>query len=394
MQHSQAPSAAAPATLKIALVAGERSGDQIGAALLRELKKHYPEAQFVGIGGELMKSEGFDAWWDYEALAVFGLVEVLAHLPGLLRLRRDLRKRLLEEQPDVFIGIDAPDFNLGLERSLRRAGIHTIHYVSPSVWAWRQGRVKKIGASTDLVMCLFPFEPEFYAEHGVAAEYTGHPMADEIPESSDRGQARAELGMDPDQPCVALLPGSRGGEVSRIAPALIEAAILLSASHPGMQYVAPMASPRTRGMFEALLRKRPELSCTITDGNARRAIAAADVVVCASGTAALEAMLVGRPMVVVYRLSRFTYTLARSFGLLKARYFSLPNALAGEPVVPELEQDQVNGVNIAREVEAWLDDSDRMARVLEQFADLHGILKKDAARSAAACVRAELERQR
>jgi len=376
----------------IALVAGEASGDQLGGALIRELRAALPGARFVGIGGERMRAEGLEAWWGVEELSVMGLAEVLSHLPRLLRLRRQLKKRLLALRPDVFIGVDAPDFNLGLERSLKGAGLQTIHYVSPSVWAWRRGRVKKIAASAGLVLCLFPFEPEIYAGQGVAARYTGHPMADEIPFYPDAAEARARLGLDPGSPCVALLPGSRAGEVSRLGPPLLDAAGLLARREPGMQFVAPMASPRTRRQFEKLLKRHAGIRCTVSDGGARTALAAADLVICASGTAALEAMLTGRPMVVVYRLNALTYFLARRLGLLKSEHFSLPNALAGEELVPELEQDEVTGERIFTEAAGLLEDVARREALRARFRELHALLRRDAARAAANCVQSLLNR--
>lgn len=375
---------------QIALVAGETSGDQLGGALIRELKKLFPGAHFMGVGGPLMKEQGLDAWWDSDELAVMGLVEVLSHLPRLLRLRKKLRDRLLHQKPDIFIGIDAPDFNLGLEKQLRKAGITTVQYVSPSVWAWRQGRVKKIAASADLVMCLFPFEPDFYASHGVEASYTGHPMADEIPDHSDKASARTELGMNPNARCIALLPGSRAGEVARLGAPLLGAASLLARQYPSLQFIAPLASKGTRQQFESMLKEEQGLSCKVIDGNARLAISAADLVICASGTATLEAMLIGRPMVIIYRLSSASYILARGLRLLKSRFFSLPNTLADEPLVPELEQQQVNPRRISDEAAAWMDDPARCDEVLEKFLKMHGILKKDAARSAAECIRSLL----
>jgi lipid-A-disaccharide synthase len=233
----------------IALVAGEASGDQLGAALVEQLRLRYPQARFVGIGGQQMQKAGVEAWWDAQELAVMGLFEVLAHFPRLLKLRRELRRRLLDLQPDVFVGIDAPDFNLGLEIKLRRAGIRTVHYVSPTVWAWRKKRVRKIGRAADLVLCLFPFEPAFYEGHGVAASYVGHPMADQIDADSDPAAARTALGLDPDATTVALLPGSRVSEVSRLAAPMIEATGLLRSRQPGLQFVAAMASDAVGEIF-------------------------------------------------------------------------------------------------------------------------------------------------
>lgn len=376
----------------IALVAGESSGDQLGGALMAELKTLMPGARFVGVGGDRMTAEGLEAWWHYEQLAVMGIAEVVSHLPRLLRLRKALHERLLAARPDVLIGIDAPDFNLGLERRVRAAGIKTVHYVSPTVWAWRQGRVKTIGAAADRVLCLFPFEPKFYAQHGVDARYTGHPLADQVPMHSDARAARAELGLDPDGPCIALLPGSRAGEVKRLTPHLLGAAVLLRQNRPELQFVAPMASAGIRTLFESFLHAQGTLDCVRTDGQARRAMTAADLVLCASGTATLEAMLVKRPMVVVYRFNPLTYLLGRGLRLMKSPWFALPNILAGRTIVPELEQHQVTARRIAVEAEAWLDDPERVAEAVAEFSRQHERLAVDAARSAADCIKDLLER--
>lgn len=375
----------------IALVAGESSGDQLGGALMAELKTLLPGARFVGVGGERMAEEGLEAWWHCEELAVMGIAEVVSHLPRLLRLRKALRERLLAERPDVLIGIDAPDFNLGLERRVRTAGTRTVHYVSPTVWAWRQGRVRTIGAAADLVLCLFPFEPKFYAQHGVDARYTGHPLADQVPMHNDARAAREQLGLDPERPCIALLPGSRSGEVKRLAPRLLGAAKLLRQSRPELQFVAPMASAGMRALFESFLRDEASIDCLLTNGQARRAMAAADLVLCASGTATLEAMLVKRPMVVVYRFNPLTYLLGRGLRLMKSPWFALPNILAGRGVVPELEQHQVTALRIAAEAEAWLDDPGRVAAAVAEFTRQHERLSVNAARSAANCIKDLLE---
>lgn len=374
-----------------ALVAGEASGDQLGAALMAALKERFPTARFVGIGGAGMKNQGLDAWWDCDELAVMGLAEVVTHLPRLLRLRKELGKRLLKLKPDMLIGIDAPDFNLGLEKKLRSKGLTTVHYVSPSVWAWRRGRAKTIADSADMVMCLFPFEPEIYHSHGAHAQYTGHPMADEIPLHSDSIAARKSLGLDPQDRCIALLPGSRRGEVARMTPALLGAAALLAQRDHDMQFVAPMANAQIRAQFESALHEHSTVKCKVTTGQARLAISAANLVICTSGTAALETMLINRPMVVVYRLNFLSYALARGLRLLKSKFFSLPNVLAGEQLVPELEQHQVNPRRITAECIAWLDDADRLETVERKFADLHDTLKINAAQSAAECIQTLLQ---
>jgi lipid-A-disaccharide synthase len=375
----------------VALVAGEASGDQLGGALIEALRREHPQARFVGVGGPLMSAAGMSCWHAAEELAVMGLFEVLHHLPRLLRLRRSLVQRLSLEKPDILIGIDAPDFNLGLERRMRATGMRTVHYVSPTVWAWRQGRVKTIAASTDLVLCLFPFEPAFYAEHGVAAQYTGHPMADEIPASPDPAEARASLGLQAPGPCIALLPGSRMGEVNRLAEPMIAAAQLLHNRFPGIRFVAPMANARIRTRFQQALDSAGNPAVTLFDGQARQVMAAADVVACASGTAALEAMLVNRPMVVTYRLSTLTYATARAFRLFRNRFFSLPNILADEELVPELLQRDATPERIADAIAAWLEAPERVTRAKARFTELHRALRRDAARSAARCISDQLD---
>jgi len=371
----------------IALVAGEASGDQLGAALMTALAGRQPNIRFVGVGGPLMQAAGLECWASSDELAVMGLFEVLAHLPRLLKLRRRLVRQISASRPDLLIGIDSPDFNLGLERAARKAGIRTAHYVSPTVWAWRSGRVRKIAASTDLVMCLFPFEPEWYAGHGVRAAYTGHPMADAIPLNCDRTAARERLSLVPgDGPVVALLPGSRRGEAERLSDCLLDAAARLATRYPGARFVAPMANTATREVFEHSLAQpgRPQVS--VLDGRARDALAAADVVLCASGTAALEAMLVNRPMVVVYRLSGLTYSISKALRLVKSRFFSLPNILANDALVPELLQDLADGEHIALEAAAWLDQPERREVLRSHFEQLHRELRCDAAERAADCV--------
>jgi lipid-A-disaccharide synthase len=370
----------------IALVAGEASGDQLGAALIRSLQQRLPGTRFVGIGGARMQAAGLEAWWDCDVLSVMGLAEVVRHLPRLLKLRRDLKARLLSLRPDAFIGIDAPDFNLGVEKFLKKSGLHTLHYVSPTVWAWRQKRAAKIGRSTDRVLCLFPFEPPFFESHGVSASYVGHPMADAIDLHNDMQAARQELGIKSEPVCVALLPGSRVSEVSRLAGPMLEAAETLRQQHADICFVAPMAGEAVRAVFASELEQRPGLDCQLIDGSALTAMAAADVVVCASGTAALETMLVNRPMVVVYRLSALTYAIAKTLNLVKSQFIAMPNILAGEPLVPELIQAEANGARIAEEVKRWLDDPDSRAALAQQFDQMHQQLRVNAADRAADAV--------
>lgn len=368
---------------RVALVAGEASGDQLGGALLGALGPRLPGAEFAGIGGPRMREQGLQAWWGTGELSVMGLAEVLRHLPRLLSLRRELQRRVLEFRPDLYVGIDAPDFNLRIERWLRRRGIPTAHYVSPTVWAWRPGRVHKIAQATDLVLCLFPFEPDFYAGHGVNAVYVGHPLADRVPLHTDAAAARRALGLDTGDPgdtrWVALLPGSRHAEVSRLAGPMLAAAERLAAAHPGLRFVTALADPSLRPAFQAAAAAHPGVRCTVVEGRALDVMAAADVVVCASGTATLEAMLVNRPMVVVYRVSPATWTMGRALRLMRTRWFALPNILAGEPLVPELLQDEAHPGRIATEVSRWLDDADARVALSGRFAAMHETLRQDAA---------------
>jgi len=378
--------AARPAPV-IALVAGEASGDLLGADLIRALRRRYPQARFVGVGGPQMRAEGFEAWRDCSELAVMGLAEVLRHLPRLLKLRRQLRARLLQLRPDIFIGIDAPDFNLGLERRLKQAGLRTVHYVSPSVWAWRRERAAKIGASADRVLCLFPMEPPIYAEYGVDARFIGHPLAEQYPLPHERLTARAELGIAPEAKVLALLPGSRLGEIGRIGADFIAAAARLQAARPELHVVAPMANPACRAAFEAqLARASSSPRIRLLDGQSALALRAADAVLLASGTAALEALLAGTPMVVGYRISALTHWIVRTFGLLKVSHFSLPNALAGRALVPECLQDDCRPEVLGAALAPLLDSPAAAAAQTGAFADIHATLRQGASVSAAAAI--------
>ncbi|MGN6729983.1 MAG: lipid-A-disaccharide synthase [Rhodanobacteraceae bacterium] len=373
-----------------ALVAGEDSGDQLGAELVEALRALHPRARFVGIGGPRMRAAGFEAWHDIAELSVMGLAEVLRHLPRLLRLRSRLGKRLIALKPDVFIGVDAPDFNLGLERKLKRAGIRTVHYVSPSIWAWREKRAARIGESADRVLCLFPMEPAIYAKYGVDARFVGHPLADRFPLISDREAARAELGLAQDAPVLAVLPGSRGSEVHRLGAIFLDAASRVRAQIPGLQVVVPAANERCQRGIEALLKsmesgagdqgpqatsdagpRSPVPGPLLLSGHSHRAMAAADVVLLASGTAALEAMLAKRPMVVGYRISALTYRIVRGLNLLKTGVYSLPNVLAGHALVPELMQDECTAENLAAEVSRLFNEPGRRALMVNAFERMH-----------------------
>ncbi|NHA15290.1 lipid-A-disaccharide synthase [Thioalkalivibrio sp. XN279] len=375
--------------MRIGLVAGEASGDLLGAGLARALLRRYPDARLEGIAGPAMQAAGVRSWAPMEQLSVMGLAEVLRHLPGLLALRRGLLGAFERFRPHVVVGIDAPDFNLGLERRLRARGVRTMHYVSPSIWAWRPGRVHAIARAVDEVLCLLPFEPELYAAHGVAARFVGHPMADDIPLQPNHAAARLELGVDQagQGPLVALLPGSRHGEVERVGGLLAAAAGLLAARRPGIRFIAAMASPSLRARFGAQLAAHaPGVEVRLVEGRSRTVMAAADIVLLASGTATLEAALLKRPMVVAYRVAPLTAGIVRGLRLMKTERFALPNLLAGEMLVPELIQDAATPERIAGEAEALLDDAPRRARLEARFTDLHQLLRRDADRQAAEAV--------
>ena len=370
---------------RVALVAGEASGDLLGAGLVEALRERFPDAQFAGIGGPAMRAAGLEAWFDASELAVMGLSEVLSHLPRLLWLRRVLRERVLAWKPDVFVGIDAPDFNLGVERWLKRRGVRTVHYVSPSVWAWRESRAEKIGRSADRVLCLFPMEPVIYARHGVDARFVGHPLADAIAIDPDRAAARSALGLAFHAPALALLPGSRLGEIERMLPPFLEAATLVSERIADLTLLLPAANAGCAQAIAAQLRRFPALATRVRllDGQAQPAMIAADVVLLASGTAALEAMLCKRPMVVGHRIAPTTYRIVKALGLLKSHHVSLPNVLAGEEVVPELLQDACTPQNLAGAVLQWFGHPEAVAALRPRFRAIHESLRRDASARAA-----------
>lgn len=377
-----------PAAPCFVLVAGEASGDLLGADLIAGLRARFPDARFAGVGGPRMVAAGLDAWYPAEALAVMGLFEVLRHLPRLLAIRRDVRRRTLALRPEVFVGIDAPDFNLGLERSLKDAGIRTAHYVSPSIWAWRERRAEKIGRSADRVLCLFPMEPAIYARHGVDARFVGHPLADAFAMVPDRAAARAALGLTDEGPVLALLPGSRLGEIRRLGADFLAAAALLAREIPGLQVLAPMANAACRAAFEALVAAPGEVAVhlRILDGQAHAAMVAADAVLLASGTAALEALLAKRPMTVAYRLAPWTYRLVKGLGLLKVERYSLPNHLAGRDLVPELMQDACTPEALAASLRPWLLAPGLTPELAEAYARIHRALIGDPGHDAAAAI--------
>jgi lipid-A-disaccharide synthase len=377
-----------PRPRRIAIVAGEASGDLLGAGLIDALRERWPDAEFAGIGGDRMRESGFEAWHDAGELAVMGLAEVLRHLPRLLRLRRTLRERVLAWRPDVFVGIDAPDFNLGVERWLKQRGIATVHYVSPSVWAWREGRAAKIGRSADRVLCLFPMEPAIYARHGVDARFVGHPLADTMALEPDRAAARAALGVPLDVPVLALLPGSRTGEIERLGADFLAAAAAVRAGLPQLRVVAPMADRRARATFERVLAQSPACATlgdalSVIDGQARTLMVASDVILLASGTATLEAMLAKRPMVVAYKVAASTYRIVKGLGMLKVDRYALPNVLAGDDVVPELMQDDCTPARLADAVLHWFRDPTAAAALGPRFMNLHRELRQDASARAA-----------
>jgi lipid-A-disaccharide synthase len=386
----QTTAAQTTAPRTFALIAGEASGDQLGAGLIRALREHYPQARFVGIGGAQMIEAGLEAWYPSHKLAVMGLVEVLRHLPELLRIRGDVYRRLAALRPDAVIGIDAPDFNLGLERRLKRQGLRTVHYVSPSVWAWREKRAQKLGRSADLVLCLFPMEPPIYARYGVAARFVGHPLADRFPLVADRAAARAQLDLSADAPVLAVLPGSRLGEIHRLGADFLQAARRCQQAIAGLQIVVPMASDACREALEQIadslgLDLRP---MRILDGQAHAALLAADIVLVASGTAALETMLAKRPMVVAYKVAPLTYKIVTWLRLMRTTRYSLPNVLAGRDLVPEILQDACTPQALADALLALYADSAGRVALVAEFERLHRQLIGDADREAAAAIAA------
>lgn len=386
---------APPHRLRIGIVAGEVSGDTLGAGLIRELKLRYPDAEFSGICGPQMQAEGALSLFPMERLSVMGLVEVLGRLRELFGVRDQLVEKFLAEKIDIFIGIDAPDFNLRLDEVLKPAGIPVVHYVSPSVWAWRQGRVVGIRQCVDTMLCLLPFEKKFYDEHQVDAVFVGHPLADSLPLENNTAAARAELGLAADGEYIALLPGSRGGEVSRMAPVLFDAAKLILKKHPQARFIIPAINAARRADIEHHLTVAG-LRAEIFDdqrgaGVGRLVMSAADAVVLASGTATLEAMLLKKPMVVAYRLHWLTYVIARF--LVKTLYVSLPNLLANEKIVPELIQGAASAEAIAAETLHWLDDESYRSSRVQRFTALHESLRQNADVKAADAVERLLKKQ-
>lgn len=371
--------------LRVGIVAGEASGDNLAAGLVKAIRDQLPDTVFEGVAGPRMKDAGCRSLFPMQELAVMGLVEVVKHLPRLLSIRRQLRRHFLDNPPDIFIGVDAPDFNLGLEYELKRAGIKTLHYVSPSVWAWRKYRMRKIAASVDCMLTLFPFEQRFYAQQQVLARCVGHPMADLIADDVDRAQARREIALEHNGPVIALLPGSRVGEIKRMAADFLNAAAWCYQRRDDLHFVVPLANYECRQAFDEVLSTIPmRLPVTLLSGQGLEAMAAANAVMLASGTATLECMLLKRPMVVAYRLSPVTYRIARM--LVRSRYFSLPNLLADRPLVKELIQDEVTPEALGSEALALIEDPQRAQELAVIFSRIHDELRRDANRAAAATV--------
>lgn len=372
--------------MRIAMVAGEASGDLLASHLIEALRRHLPQARFIGIGGPKMQAAGFDALWPTEKLAVNGLFEVLRHCRELARIRRQLIRRLIAERPQVFIGIDAPDFNLGLEARLKRKGIPTVHYVSPTIWAWRGGRIKTIGEATSRVLALYPFEPALYRERNIPVSYVGHPLADELPMLPDRAAARDKLDVPQDKLIIALMPGSRRSEVARLGKTFIEAAKILEQRFGEVLFLAPLITRDTRQMFEEMLHAAAadELPMRIMFGHAQDALIACDAALVASGTATLEAALLKRPMVIAYKVAPASAWLFRRMSYL--RYVGLPNILAGRFIVPEFLQEDCTPENLAQALGNIICDKETCARLLRLFADIHIELRQNTAERAAQAI--------
>lgn len=382
-----------PKPLRIAVVAGELSGDILGAGLIKAFKQRHPDAQFFGIGGPRMQAEGFVSHWPMDRLSVMGFVEVLGRLKELLGIRKQVRDLCLTEKPDLFIGIDAPDFNLTLEGWLKAAGIPVVHYVSPSVWAWKQGRLKKIATAVDHMLTLLPFEAPYYERFNIPVTFVGHPLADELPLEVDQMGARQKLGLDLDQPLLAVLPGSRSSEVKYLGRTFLETALLCCQQMSALQVVIPCATQLRRQQIEAELTHQPEAlrdRITLVDGQSREVMSAADVVLLASGTAALEAMLLKKPMVVAYKMAWLSHAIISR--MIKVAHISLPNLIAGEALVPELIQDDANAERLSQALLDRLQHPERYQALVARFHQLHLSLKQDASQTAAATIEQVIER--
>jgi lipid-A-disaccharide synthase len=368
------------------LVAGEASGDNLGGPLVEALASRAQGSRFYGIAGPRMVAAGCEAWHDADELAVMGLAEIVRHLPRLLRLRRQLITRLLAAAPDAYVGIDSPEFNLRVAKELKARGVPTVQYVSPQVWAWRQGRVRTIGKAVDLVLCLLPFEADFYRAHGVRAEFVGHPLADRIPLESNRASARAALGLEAGGAVIAILPGSRRAEVGRLGPPFAATIAWLASRRPDIKFVAAMAGNAARCSFgESLASYAPGVEVRVVDGRAEECMAASDAVLLASGTATLEATLVKRPMVVAYRVAPLTNWLLRGLSLVKTEFFSQPNLLAGRVLVPEFYQAEVRPEVLGPALLQQLERPD-LSELVEAFSDIHRVLRREASARAAEAI--------
>lgn len=372
--------------VRIAVVAGEASGDLLASHLISALKSRLPDALFFGIGGPKMQARGFDAWWPLEKLAVMGYVDALKHYREIAGIRRRLKKRLLELRPDIFIGVDAPDFNLGLETDLKAAGIPTIHYVSPSIWAWRGGRIKKIGRAVNRVLALFPMEPPLYEKAGIPVTYVGHPMADTIPLATSKLAVREKIDIAADIPVFALLPGSRQGELAMMAETFVETAKLVREKLPTAQFIVPLTTRETRLQFEMAIytQQAADLPFRLLFGHAQDALGAADVSLVASGTATLEAALIKRPMVITYKIAKFSYWIMKRMAY--QAFVGLPNILVGRQVVPEIIQDAATPENLAEALLKLYEDKENAKVVAEVFTDLHLQLRQNTAEKAANAV--------
>ena len=373
--------------MRIGIVAAEPSGDLLAAGLMDALRERMPDLQFEGISGPLMRASGIDQWEDMESLSVMGLFEVLRHLPRLLRLRARILERWRVTPPALYIGVDAPDFNLTVECRLRGQGVPTVHYVSPTVWAWRRGRVHKIRRAVDLLLTIFPFESEFLRQHGVPSHYVGHPLACKMPLEPDRDGARRQLGLERRRPVLAVLPGSRRGEIGHLARPFLHTALALQQADPALQVVVPLVNETTRELLECMRQRHtPGLMASVSVGTSRQALAAADVVLTASGTATLEGMLSKRPMVVGYKLSAATYQLARWLRLVKVEHVAMANLLAGERLAPEFIQAACDPDQLVPAVRRFLEDAPLRERIAGRYRDLHEELRTDTNREAAAAV--------
>lgn len=373
--------------VRIAVVAGEASGDLLASHLIGALKKHLPDAVFYGIGGPKMQAQGFDAWWPMDKLSVMGYWDALKHYREIAGIRRQLKKRLLELRPDVFIGVDAPDFNLGLEADLKAAGVRTIHYVSPSIWAWRGGRIKKIARAVNRVLALFPMEPPLYEKERIPVTYVGHPLADIIPLETSKFAVREKLSLPRDYPVFGMLPGSRRGELEMMADTFVQTArIIRERFLPQAIFVVPLATRETRLLFEAAIYRQQagDVPFRLLFGHAQDALGAADVSLVASGTATLEAALIKRPMVITYKIAKFSYWLMKRMAYLP--YVGLPNVLAGRFVVPEIIQDEATPENLAEALVKLYGDKGNAEAVEEAFTDIHLQLRQNTAEKAARAV--------